>query len=156
MRLLGKFIVWRVTNMYNTLRHGSHGLCSSTALQPTRLTPGKAGWGIALGTRMEKWLEKKGWKPSWAVCWVETSAFCWGRVSKWMSSKNDLLPQQVLYPSFKVQAVPRPATSCPFTWLHLWALWSLLLRSWRLSSSWLTSAQHSGQWCLVPPDHKLI
>lgn len=60
---------------------------------------------------------------------METSAFSRGRVSKWMSSKNDLLPQQGLYPGFETRAVPMPANSCPCAWLHLWALWSLLLRS---------------------------
>lgn len=73
--------------------------------------------------------KKKGWKPSRAVCWVETSAFYRGRVSKWMSSKKDLLPRRGLYPGFKARAVPMPANSCPFAWLHLQALWSLLLRS---------------------------
>lgn len=60
---------------------------------------------------------------------METSAFYRGRVSKWMSSKKDLLLRQGLYPGFKARAVPMPANSCPFAWLHLQALWSLLLRS---------------------------
>lgn len=100
--------------------------------------------------RREKGLERKNDRslPKQSAEWK--FPFYQGRVLKWMSSKNYLLPQG-LCPHFEMCVVPMPANSCPFAWLHLRTLWSLLLRS--SSSSLSSKAVPCPTYSQVSPNH---